>query len=155
MGDYENVFVEFYFVRRACRIECLWWGRSTYFSDVKVVKAEKKNEEPRYKVWLSNGFELKFYKDGGWQKVDGNLQVLPSALQIDILPGNLLTYVATQYPTAEIVEAARYDWGYEVELNTAPLVELEFDNNGNVMQIDRDWPGYLSEGSRFSIRLLV
>lgn len=55
---------------------------STYFSDVKVVKAEKKNEEPRYKVWLSNGFELKFYKDGGWQKVDGNLQVLPSALQI-------------------------------------------------------------------------
>ena len=34
---------------------------STYFSDVKVVKAEKKNEEPRYKVWLSNGFELKFY----------------------------------------------------------------------------------------------
>ena len=111
---------------------------STYFSDVKVVKAEKKNEEPRYKVWLSNGFELKFYKDGGWQKVDGNLQVLPSALQIDILPGNLLTYVATQYPTAGIVEAARYDWGYEVELNTAPLVELEFDNNGNVTQIDRD-----------------
>jgi len=25
-----------------------------------------------------------------------------------------------------------------VELNTAPLVELEFDNNGNVTQIDRD-----------------
>ena len=46
---------------------------STYFSDVKVVKAEKKNEEPCYKVWLSNGFELKFYKDGGWQKVEGNL----------------------------------------------------------------------------------
>lgn len=67
-----------------------------------------------------------------------NLQVLPSALQIDILPGNLLTYVATQYPTAGIVEAARYDWGYEVELNTAPLVELEFDNDGNVTQIDRD-----------------
>ena len=111
---------------------------STYFSDVKVVKAEKKNEEPCYKVWLSNGFELKFYKDGGWQKVDGSLQVLPSALQIDILPGNLLTYVATQYPTAGIVEAARYDWGYEVELNTAPLVELEFDNDGNVTQIDRD-----------------
>ena len=41
---------------------------STYFSDVKVVKAEKKNEEPRYKVWLSNGFELKFYKDGDWYK---------------------------------------------------------------------------------------
>ena len=35
-------------------------------------------------------------------------------------------------------ESARYDWGYEVELNTAPLVELEFDNNGNVTQIDRD-----------------
>jgi len=25
-----------------------------------------------------------------------------------------------------------------VELNTAPLVELEFDNDGNVRQIDRD-----------------
>lgn len=23
MGEFENVFVEFYFVRRACRIECL------------------------------------------------------------------------------------------------------------------------------------
>ena len=41
-------------------------------------------------------------------------------------------------PTAGIVEAARYDWGYEVELNTAPLVELEFDNDGNVTQINRD-----------------
>lgn len=32
MGDYENVFVEFYFVRRACRIECLWWGRTSGLS---------------------------------------------------------------------------------------------------------------------------
>lgn len=49
----------------------------TYFADVQVVKAEKDDDEPRYKVWLSNGFELKFYSEGGWQEVDGNLQVLP------------------------------------------------------------------------------
>ena len=56
----------------------------TYFADVKVIKSEKDDEEPRYKVWLSNGFELKFYKDGGWQELDGNWQVLPSALQMGI-----------------------------------------------------------------------
>ncbi|HIZ27184.1 PepSY-like domain-containing protein [Barnesiella sp. An55] len=103
-----------------------------YFADVQVVKAEKDDDEPRYKLWLSNGFELKFYNDGGWQEVDGNLQVLPSALQIGILPGNLLTYTATQYPNAGIVEVSRYSWGYQIELNTVPVIELNFNNDGEV-----------------------
>ena len=109
----------------------------TYFADVKVIKSEKDDEEPRYKVWLSNGFELKFYKDGGWQEVDGNWQVLPSALQMGILPGNLLPYTATEYPDAGIVEAARYSWGYQVELNTAPAIELHFNNDGEITMTDR------------------
>lgn len=109
----------------------------TYFADVRVVKAEEENEEPRYSLWLSNGFELKFYRDGGWQEVDGNLRVLPSALQIGILPGNLLTYTATQYPDADIVEASRYSWGYQVELNTVPTTELRFNNDGEVTMVDR------------------
>lgn len=103
-----------------------------YFADVQVLKAEEEDDEPRYKLRLSNGFELKFYRDGGWQEVDGNLQVLPSALQIGILPGNLLTYTATQYPDAGIVEVSRYSWGYEIELNTAPVTELKFNNDGEV-----------------------
>lgn len=111
----------------------------TYFADVEVVKAEKDDKEPCYKVWLSNRFELKFYKNGGWQEVDGNLQVLPSALQMAILPGNLLTYVATQYPNAGIVEASRYDWGYEVELNTVPVTGLKFDNDGAITTTGRTW----------------
>ncbi len=111
---------------------------SDYFAGVQVVKAEKKaDDEVRYKVWLSNGFELKFYKDGGWREVDGNLQVLPSALQIAVLPGNLLTYVATQYPNSGIIEVARYDWGYEIELNTAPIVELKFNNDGDITTTGR------------------
>ncbi len=109
----------------------------TYFADVQVVKTEEDDDEPRYKVWLSNGFELKFYKEGGWQEVDGNWQVLPSALQIGILPGNLLTYTATEYPDAGIVEAARYSWGYQVELNTAPSIELHFNNDGEITMTDR------------------
>ncbi|HIY50104.1 MAG TPA: PepSY-like domain-containing protein [Candidatus Barnesiella excrementavium] len=109
----------------------------TYFADVQVVKTEEDDDEPRYKVWLSNGFELKFYKEGGWQEVDGNWQVLPSALQIGILPGNLLTYTATEYPDAGIVEAARYSWGYQVELNTSPSIELHFNNDGEITMTDR------------------
>lgn len=105
----------------------------TYFVDVQVIKAEKSDDEPRYGVWLSNGFELKFYSEGGWQEVDGNLQVLPSALQIGILPGNLLSYTATQYPNAGIVEVSRHSWGYEIELNTAPITELKFNNDGHVV----------------------
>lgn len=110
----------------------------TYFADVQVVKAEKDDDEPRYKVWLSNGFELKFYSAGGWQQVDGHLQVLPSALQIGILPGNLLTYTATQYPDAGLVEVSRHSWGYEVELNTAPVTELKFNNDGHIVVSDGD-----------------
>lgn len=105
---------------------------NTYFADVQVVKTEEDDDEPRYKVWLSNGFELKFYHAGGWQEVDGNLQVLPSALQIGILPGNLLTYTATEYPDAGIVEVSRYSWGYQVELNTAPVTELHFNIDGEI-----------------------
>ena len=87
-----------------------------YFADVQVLKAEEDDDEPRYKLWLSNGFELKFYRDGGWQEVDGNL----------------LTYTATQYPDAGIVEVSRYSWGYQIELNTAPVTEVKFNNDGEV-----------------------
>lgn len=105
---------------------------NNYFADVEVVKAEKDDDEPRYKVWLSNGFELKFYGDGSWQEIDGNLQVLSSALQIDLLPENLLVYVATQYPNAGVVEVSRYGWGYRIELNTVPVMELKFNNEGEI-----------------------
>lgn len=105
-----------------------------YFPGTTVTKSEKISGEAHYKVNLSNGFELKFYKEGGWQEIDGNNQPLPQALLYEILPGNVITYVATQYPAASVVEAERHDYGYKIELNTAPEVDLKFDNDGLIIQ---------------------
>ncbi len=108
----------------------------TYFADVQVTKAEK-SDEGRYRVWLNNDFELTFYQEGDWQKIDGKLQTLPYSMQMDILPGGLLTYVSTHYPNADIIEAERDGANYEVELNTVPILELKFDSNGTIINAGR------------------
>ena len=58
-----------------------------YFSGVDVASVEKEDGEPHYKVELANGFVLRFYRNGGWQEVDGNGVEIPGPVSYHLLPG--------------------------------------------------------------------
>ena len=101
-----------------------------YFSGVDVASVEKEDGEPHYKVELANGFVLRFYRNGGWQEVDGNGVEIPGPV---LLPGAILTYVAQEYPDASIVEISQHSYGYEVNLETQPEVKLKFNRDGGII----------------------
>ena len=104
-----------------------------YFSGVDVASVEKEDGEPHYKVELANGFVLRFYRNGGWQEVDGNGVEIPGPVLYDLLPGAILTYVAHEYPDASIVEISQHSYGYEVNLETQPEVKLKFNRDGGII----------------------
>lgn len=106
-----------------------------YFSGVAVNKVEKDDGIARYKVYLNNGFTLKFYKDGGWQEVDGGSQAIFDGILHALLPGSILAYVNQEFPAAAIVEISQHTYGYEVDLNTIPEVDLKFDRDGNLLVV--------------------
>ena len=103
------------------------------FSGVDVTSVEKEDGEPHYKVELANGFVLRFYRNGGWQEVDGNGVEIPGPVLYDLLPGAILTYVAQEYPDASIVEISQHSYGYEVSLETQPEVKLKFNRDGGII----------------------
>lgn len=104
-----------------------------YFSGIDVTAVEKQDGEPHYKVELANGFVLWFYRNGGWQEVDGNGAYISSAVLYDLLPGAVLTYVAQEYPEASIIEVSQQSYGYEVNLGTQPEVRLKFNREGGII----------------------
>ena len=104
-----------------------------YFSGVDVASVEKEDGESHYKVELANGFVLRFYRNGGWQEVDGNGVEIPGPVLYDLLPGAILTYVAQEYPDASIVEISQHSYGYEVNLETQPEVKLKFNRDGGII----------------------
>ena len=104
-----------------------------YFSGVDVTSVEKEDGEPHYKVELANGFVLRFYRNGGWQEIDGNGVEIPGPVLYDLLPGAILTYVAQEYPDASIVEISQHSYGYEVNLETQPEVKLKFNRDGGII----------------------
>lgn len=105
----------------------------TYFRGVAVTKIEKRIGEPHYKVYLANGFVVKFYRAGGWQEVDGGSTEIPELLLIELLPETIPQYINEQFPAAKIIEISQHDFGYEVELNTVPETEVRFDHDGKVI----------------------
>ncbi len=99
---------------------------------VKVVK-DKEGLGFSWDVYLANGFELQFDKEGNWMKVDGNNQPIPASI-LALLPGGITTYCSTNYPNSPIVEVDKDSRRYHVELQNS--IELEFDLNGNFIKID-------------------
>lgn len=106
----------------------------THFGGVTVRLVEKDNDS--YDVYLSNGYEIDFDKQGTWDNVDGNYQKLPASFlalsPIDVIA----TYVATQYPSLFITQVDKdvEKNGYEVTLNNN--VELIFNWDGTFRSID-------------------
>ena len=83
-----------------------------------------------YEVFLDNGVELEFDKNGTWDKVDCVFSAVPD----DIIPASIADYVKAHFAGAKIVKIDKERHGYDVELSND--LELKFNRNGQLMDID-------------------
>lgn len=90
-----------------------------------IVWAEWDDDE--FEIYLSNGLELYFDRNGNFLYADDDDQGLDPAS----LPQAILSYIAQNYPNAQIIEAERYPNHYEIYLDSG--IELYFDLNGNFL----------------------
>lgn len=95
---------------------------------VQVVK-ERDDLKTTYDVYLSEGFNLDFDKQGKILGVEGS-----SKLPDSVVPEKILAYVSTNYPDQFIRDWELDDRGQEVKLSNG--MELKFDKNGNFLRID-------------------
>lgn len=104
---------------------------SQHFPDYEILQVVKERDDLKttYDVYLSEGYNLDFDKNGNILSVEGT-----SKLPDSVVPDEVLTYVKTSYPDQFIVDWEKDDRGQEVRLSNQ--MELKFDNQGNFLRID-------------------
>lgn len=83
-----------------------------------------------YDVRLSCGTKIEFDGDGEWTEVDCHRQAVAKA----IVPEQIESYVANNYPSQAVCEIQRGHRGWDVKLTSG--LELEFDSSFRLMDID-------------------
>jgi hypothetical protein len=106
-----------------------------HFAGVDITRIIKESEvlDKDYTVYLQNGFKVDFTKSGAWDEVNGLINELPQSI-LDLLPASIMQYVGTAFSSQKIVKVNKERFGYEIELSGD--IELEFDSNGNLLEID-------------------
>lgn len=105
---------------------------TTYWNDVKVVKAEmdKDGLEVTYDVHLENNTKIEFDKKGEWKEIKNPMGEIPKG----VIMQNILDYVANNYSDSRIVKIKKEHHHYEVELTND--IELKFNKKGKFKRID-------------------
>lgn len=103
-----------------------------HFIDHAVLQALKDRDAMSvgYEVILEGGYQLYFDRQGEIQGIDGT-----SALPDGTVPSSIAQYVRTNFPDQQLVEWKRDGRTDNVELDNG--VELEFDQDGNFLRMDR------------------
>ncbi len=103
-----------------------------YFPETAISYAKKDAElsKTTYEVTLQDGTEIDFNSKGEWDKVDCKRAAVPAAL----VPAFIVEYVQTSFLGQIIVKIDKERYGYEIELGND--LELKFDKNGNLLNID-------------------
>ena len=83
-----------------------------------------------YDVILTDGTSVEFNRDGEWKEVKSFQQNIPDTL----IPAEIRQYVSQNYPSQKIMTVERGKRKVSVDL--ANGLELEFDLNGNLIDID-------------------
>ena len=83
-----------------------------------------------YDVILTDGTSVEFNRDGEWKEVKSFQQNIPDTL----IPAEIRQYVNQNYPGQKIMTVERGKRKVSVDL--ANGLELEFDLNGNLIDID-------------------
>lgn len=104
-----------------------------YFPSQTVTRVEKdgKNGSQYYDVTLSDGTDVEFDQNGNWTEIDCKTKAVPSV----IIPQAITAYVEGNYPGILIVQIDREPYGYEIELSNH--IDIKFDEQFNVLRIDR------------------
>lgn len=87
-----------------------------------------------YEVKFTNGMEVEFNSNGEWREIECERGGVPA----EYIPEAINAFVELNYPGAVIEKISRERISYEVELNND--VEIEFDMEFNVIDIDDDRP---------------
>ena len=99
-------------------------------STISFAKKDAELSGTTYEVTLQDGTEIDFNSKGEWDKVDCKRAAVPAAL----IPAFIAEYVQTSFPGQIIVKIDKERYGYEIELGND--LELKFDKNGNLLNID-------------------
>ena len=83
-----------------------------------------------YDVILTDGTSVEFNRDGEWKEVKSFQQNIPDTL----IPAEIKQYVNQNYPSQKIMTVERGKRKVSVDL--ANGLELKFDLNGNLIDID-------------------
>lgn len=102
-----------------------------HFPDHEILQVVKERDDLKttYDVYLSEGFNLDFDKNGKILGVEGT-----NKLPDTVVPEKILAYVQANYPDYFIRDWELDDRGQEVTLSNG--MDLKFDKNGNFLRID-------------------
>lgn len=105
-----------------------------HFSSTRIRQAAEESEckGKSYTVWLENGIEIEFDREGEWKEINSNATLgIPEA----IIPTRILEYVRQQYPQSKITDIEKQKKGdYEIELDNG--MEITFNRHFEVTDID-------------------
>lgn len=107
----------------------------THFESITVssVVKEKDDFTITWNVYLANGWEIDFRKNGDWNDIDCKYSPVPASV-LGLLPASIASYCAANFPAASIVEINREKYGYEIGLSND--LELKFNGQGGFLKID-------------------
>lgn len=105
----------------------------TYFPDERIAFSKEDRDflKITYEIILTDGTKMEFRRNGEWKEIDRHTTRLPDG----ILPKEITDKAAELYPEAVIIAAESDDRDIEVRLLSG--MELKFDNNTNLIDIDR------------------
>lgn len=98
--------------------------------DLSYAKEERDILKKSYEVRLANGARLEFSDKGVWEEVDCQFGEVPVA----IIPDAIKKYVSDNFAGEKIISIERNRYHYEVKLSNR--LELKFDNDFNIYDID-------------------
>ncbi|MDR1113277.1 MAG: PepSY-like domain-containing protein [Bacteroidales bacterium] len=92
-----------------------------------------KDSDGSYTVFLANGFQVEFKRNGEWDDVDGKMQPIPESV-LNLIPQTIHTYIASSFPQVLINEVSKEWYGYEIGLSND--LDLEFRKDGMLRNLD-------------------
>lgn len=105
-----------------------------HFPSTSIRQAVEESEckKKSYTVWLENGIEIEFDRQGEWEEINSTPTLgIPDA----IIPERILSYVRQQYPQNKITDIEKRKKGdYEIELDNG--IEITFNRYFEVTDID-------------------
>ncbi len=103
-----------------------------HFSKCKVIDVSKKKSitSTSYEARCTNGYVMKFDKNGQWTSVDCRRDAVPDG----VVPSKVREYVKKNYKRdGKICRIAKQRNGYEVELTNG--LKLDMSKNGGVKKV--------------------